>query len=258
MTHQGFLEAQRRIATVDSSEPLDLAGLDLNDEDLLTLQTTFGALTSLTTLDLGGNQLSTLPESLGALTSLTDLYLTDNQLSTLPKGLGRLAELRTLVTTANPLPPEMVAAAAEGMDELLRFLMLIDAEGVELAEAKLVLVGEGAVGKTSLLATLRGEPWVDYRDQTHGLQIKQVDVTHAGQAITLNGWDFGGQPVYRPTHQLFFTAPAVYMVVEASRGTRAWHGRAVASHDPAPRRKRRSGTCCRHAWRRVLASLVDR
>ena len=31
--------------------------------------------------------------------------------------------------------------------------------------------------------------------------------------ITLNGWDFGGQRIYRPTHQLFFSAPAVYLVV---------------------------------------------
>lgn len=45
------------------------------------------------------------------------------------------------------------------------------------------------------------------------MQIKPVEVEHAGQAITLNGWDFGGQQVYRPTHQLFFTAPAVYLVV---------------------------------------------
>jgi len=29
----------------------------------------------------------------------------------------------------------------------------------------------------------------------------------------LNTWDFGGQKVYRPTHQLFFSAPAVYLVV---------------------------------------------
>jgi hypothetical protein len=78
---------------------------------------------------------------------------------------------------------------------------------------KLILVGEGAVGKSSLLAALRDEPWVEHRDRTHGLQIKPVEVEHAGQAITLNGWDFGGQQVYRPTHQLFFTAPAVYLVV---------------------------------------------
>ncbi|MGH3772758.1 MAG: hypothetical protein ACRDRW_15425 [Pseudonocardiaceae bacterium] len=43
----------------------------------------------------------------------------------------------------------MLAAAAEGTRELLAFLRLIDTEGVQLAEVKLVLVGEGAVGKSS-------------------------------------------------------------------------------------------------------------
>ena len=121
--------------------------------------------------------------------------------------------MRVLNIADNPLPQEMLAAAAEGTHELLAFLRFIDQEGVELAEVKLILVGEGAVGKSSLLAALRDEPWVEHRDRTHGLQIKPVEVEHAGQAITLNGWDFGGQQVYRPTHQLFFTAPAVYLVV---------------------------------------------
>ena len=31
--------------------------------------------------------------------------------------------------------------------------------------------------------------------------------------ITFNAWDFGGQNLYRHTHQLFFTAPAVYLAV---------------------------------------------
>ncbi len=50
---------------------------------------------------------------------------------------------------------------------------------------------------------------------THGIAIQQVKVTDpdSGTEITLNGWDFGGQRVYRPTHQLFFSAPAVYLVV---------------------------------------------
>jgi GTPase SAR1 family protein len=39
--------------------------------------------------------------------------------------------------------------------------------------------------------------------------------------ITLNGWDFGGQRVYRPTHQLFFSAPAVYLVVWKPREGRS-------------------------------------
>jgi hypothetical protein len=62
---------------------------------------------------------------------------------------------------------------------------------------------------------LRGDPWEEDRRTTHGIEIRQVKVTDSatGTEITLNGWDFGGQRVYRPTHQLFFSAPAVYLVV---------------------------------------------
>jgi GTPase SAR1 family protein len=84
-----------------------------------------------------------------------------------------------------------------------------------LNEAKLILIGEGEVGKSCLLAALRGDPWEEGRPTTHGIEIKPVKVTDpaTGTEITLNGWDFGGQRVYRPTHQLFFSAPAVYLVV---------------------------------------------
>jgi hypothetical protein len=62
---------------------------------------------------------------------------------------------------------------------------------------------------------LRGDEWVEGRPTTHGIEIKPVVVTvpDSGTEITLNGWDFGGQRVYRPTHQLFFSSSAVYLVV---------------------------------------------
>jgi len=77
------------------------------------------------------------------------------------------------------------------------------------------LVGEGEVGKSCLLSALRGEAFVPSRSTTHGVEIKTVVATDpdSGREIVLNGWDFGGQPVYRPTHQLFFSEPAVYLVV---------------------------------------------
>ena len=62
---------------------------------------------------------------------------------------------------------------------------------------------------------MRNEPWEENLPTTHGIVIKTVHVINPdSQAkITLNAWDFGGQRVYRPTHQLFFSAPAVYLVV---------------------------------------------
>ena len=91
---------------------------------------------------------------------------------------------------------------------------------VVLNEAKLVLIGEGGVGKSCLLDALRSEPWQEH-DTTHGIEINPVVLTPRKKAkLTLNGWDFGGQEVYRPTHQLFFTSPAVYLVVwEPREGT---------------------------------------
>jgi hypothetical protein len=171
-------------------------------------------LTNLTTLDLGDNQLASLPESLGDLTTLTTLYLDGNQLAVLPRTLGRLPALQDIAVTGNPLPVEVIAAAAEGSEELLNYLRLVHDEGVEIAEAKLVFVGEGEVGKSTLLAALRGDPWIEDRLQTHGMEMKPVTVyDHHGNVLILNGWDFGGQQIYRPTHQLFFTAPAVYLVM---------------------------------------------
>ena len=82
-----------------------------------------------------------------------------------------------------------------------------------LNEAKLILVGEGEVGKTCLLDALLDKPFQPH-DSTHGIEIQSFNVTTQSQtSITLNAWDFGGQRVYRPTHQLFFSAPAVYLVV---------------------------------------------
>jgi hypothetical protein len=61
---------------------------------------------------------------------------------------------------------------------------------------------------------LLDKEWQEH-PSTHGIEIqsfKSIDQA-TNKEITLNGWDFGGQRVYRPTHQLFFSAPAVYLVV---------------------------------------------
>ena len=212
-----------------------LQQLYLNNNQLTSLRPEIGQLTSLRDLVLSGNQVTSLPPEIGQLTSLQELDLNNNQLTALPVEIRNLPQLLALLVAdnrlstlppelggtslfaihvyGNPLPPEMLAASDEGTDTLLQFLALLHKEGQLIHEAKLVLVGEGEVGKSSLLAALRGEPWVENRDTTHGIQIKPVEVVHEGVQITLNGWDFGGQAIYRPTHQLFFTNPAIYLVV---------------------------------------------
>ena len=177
------------------------------------------AVTSIRHLELDGNELTTVPESIGRLVNLEMLWLSGvggpNKLQDLPASLGKLANLSRLELANNPLNPELAAAYKEGLDAVKRYLRAKAEAQVLLNEAKLILIGEGEVGKSCLLGALRGDPWEEGRPTTHGIEIKPVKVTDpaTGTEITLNGWDFGGQRVYRPTHQLFFSAPAVYLVV---------------------------------------------
>ena len=207
------LDSNQLTALPDSLGDLrDLTTLDLSGNQLTVLPGWLGNLTALTTLNLNNNQLTALPDSLGNLRDLTTLNLSGNQLTAPPDWLAELEAGASL--TENPLAPELLAAYREGWGELRSLLRLLKTDGVIIREAKLVLVGEGKVGKSSLLASMRDDPWIPDRETTHGIEIKPLTVHDSdGTAITLNGWDFGGQPDYRPTHQLFFSAPAVYLVI---------------------------------------------
>jgi hypothetical protein len=84
-------------------------------------------------------------------------------------------------------------------------------------EAKLLLVGPGEVGKTWLLQALQGNVPKN-KDSTKGIEIARepLDLPHPatpGRVIHLNCWDFGGQEQYQITHQIFFSAKAVYLLV---------------------------------------------
>jgi hypothetical protein len=172
-------------------------------------------LNQLRLLAIERSQLTHLPDWLGELSEIKVLFLRENLLTDLPASLAQLQYLKTLELDSNPLNPELAASYAEGLGAVKRYLRAKAEAPVVLNEAKLILIGEGEVGKSCLLGALRGDPWEEGRPTTHGIEIKPVKVTDpaSGTEITLNGWDFGGQRVYRPTHQLFFSAPAVYLVV---------------------------------------------
>jgi hypothetical protein len=189
--------------------------LNLSNNQLRELPEAIASLTQLQQLYLSNNQLTEVPESLASLTQLQQLDLDDNPLTELPEALASLTQLRQLYLDDNPLNAHLAAAYEQGTEALLQYLRAKAEAEITLNEAKLILIGEGEVGKSCLLGALREDEWLESRPTTHGIEIKPVIVTHPDNdtEISLNGWDFGGQPVYRPTHQLFFSAPAVYLVV---------------------------------------------
>ncbi len=187
-----------------------LKTLDLSNNKIGEIHPGISRLIALEVLALNENQISKIPLEITQLIALDGLSLNENKISAIPLEITQLIALKYVWLENNLLDPELQTAANEGVDALFKYLKETQ---IKLYEAKLVLVGEGAVGKSSLLARFRGEEWVENRDTTHGIEIKPVSLPQDEIEITLNAWDFGGQPVYRPTHQLYFTAPAIYLVV---------------------------------------------
>ena len=192
-----------------------LQWLNLKNNQLIELPEALASLTQLEWLYLRNNCLRELPDAIASLTQLQTLDLSNNQLRELPDAIASLTQLQDLNLHNNPLNPDLAAAYYLGTETVLKYLRAKAEEQITLNEAKLILIGEGEVGKSCLLGALREDEWLESRPTTHGIEIKPVIVTNpeSGTEISLNGWDFGGQPVYRPTHQLFFSAPAVYLVV---------------------------------------------
>ena len=196
-----------------------LRTLNIGMNRLAEVPESIGNLRNLAELYLNNNHLTSVPDSLGNLTILTKLSLSSNRLTTLPRTLAdRLTKGMQLEVGGNRLNDPLPELAHRGADALAAYLRSLD-DAIAHYEAKLLLVGEGNVGKTSLVAALRGVKFVDGRPTTHGIEIWPITIHHPDLDIdmTLRAWDFGGQEVYRVTHQFFFSRRALYTVVWNSR-----------------------------------------
>lgn len=241
-----------------------LQELTLFSNRLTTLPDSLGALAQLRELSLYNNQLTSLPDALGDLTRLQSLALYNNQLISLPVALGQLSRLQSLDLHSNQLtslPEALHTLSYRGELEKL-FLHNNEALGLPngvlgpssydveirrtrpapprdilnyyfamrggaaraLRELKVILVGRGEVGKTSLVDALQGKPFIRNRPKTDGIaitpwKIDLKDSVEDGKA-TAHLWDFGGQQIMHGTHQFFMTHRAIYLVVLDGRDDR--------------------------------------
>ena len=199
----------------------EMTRLDLSDNALEVLPQCFGQLSLLNFLNLSRNKLERLPDTFGQLANLRYLNLSGNRLTDLPSSLSRFEHLEILNLDNNILNPALQSAYKQGLDAVKAYLRSLEQNVEPLYEAKLVLVGEGNVGKTTLLKALKaryGEAPRQWETTTHGVEIDihGLRLPHPekdGVEIQLNAWDFGGQDVYRITHQFFFSRRSLYLLV---------------------------------------------
>ena len=83
----------------------------------------------------------------------------------------------------------------------------------EVREAKLVVLGNGRVGKTQICRRLRGLPYDEQVPSTHGITVTAKTWAGSADDEVLNVWDFGGQDIYHGAHTLFMKTSAVFLIV---------------------------------------------
>lgn len=204
----------RRFPRSITSESLRTLNLSHNLID--SIPASIGELKGLIELDLSYNNLDKLPEEVEFLTNLRVLKLTGNNLTHLPKGLGKLKKLKELILTGNPIGLPPVEVANQGVLSIINYYLHIG-QFVRLNEAKLLIVGQGNVGKTHLLNKVVKDTLPD-GGSTKGIDIvKWVINDQHNNPIRVNIWDFGGQEIYHSTHQFFLTQRSIYVFVWEAR-----------------------------------------
>ena len=217
-----------------------LTELKLSRNRLTSLPESIGSLTGLTELDLWGNDLTSLPESLGGLTGLKWLDLSCNPLTRVPEWLlalnlpfvqkprsaprDEITEYINLYEVPLSLQPISLfdqsgdtspnrAASRKLIEDYFR------ARHIPLREAKVILLGDAAAGKTYTVQRMKnGCQKGDYpTETTHGILIEDLSRRKDGVDYTVRVWDFGGQDIMNEMHRCFLTERTCYAVLVDTR-----------------------------------------
>jgi internalin A len=252
LTHLEHLDLQGNRLTTLPAEICKLSALqilDLNFNSLTILPPGIGELAALRILFLLGNHLTTVPPEIGKLRALANLWLSKNRLTTLPPEIGTLRRLTQLDLAHNELTglpaelrnlkrlsilalhgnpglgiPDSISSpdGVERPQDILNFYFAQQqgaATGTlqPLNEVKVMLVGDGGAGKTSLRRFFKGQPHSDNEPETLGIALDTFTLNCEATNVTIRLWDFAGQEITHALHQFFLTEGCVYLVVVEPR-----------------------------------------
>ena len=183
-------------------------------------------LTWLQTLDLSDNKISDISflEKLG---NLQTLYLSSNQISDITplknliidKGLDISWEEygRGISIKDNPLTVPPKSIVEQDREAVINWFKANEKGSRPFNEVKIILIGHGKSGKTSLVNRIVFNEYNDNEETTHGINLESKVFDIEGKDIKSNFWDFGGQVMQHTVHKFFLTDSCIYILVSDNR-----------------------------------------
>ena len=177
-------------------------------------------LTKLREIYLGNNQITDISIS-KEITNLNRLDLQNNRLKKISNELANLnLEIKMkynyisgLLLDNNPIIEPPLEIIAQGNKAIREYFASLEEGQEKINELKVLIVGHGESGKTSLLKRILGREFDPHEHQTYGIEIHQKQIEYIDREIKANFWDFGGQKIMHSTHQFFFTERSFYLLV---------------------------------------------
>jgi small GTP-binding protein len=175
---------------------------------------------NLTRLDLKNNQISDI-SILKELRNLNRIDLRNNEITELPEEILELPiEINWewessggIFLEDNPLEFPPIEIVKKGKEAIKNYFQSLAGEKQALNEVKVLLVGDGGAGKTSLVRRLLEQGFDQNEPQTHGIKINPWNINVNNIDIKVHLWDFGGQEIMHATHQFFLSKRSLYILV---------------------------------------------
>ncbi|XP_077987744.1 leucine-rich repeat serine/threonine-protein kinase 2-like [Glandiceps talaboti] len=180
---------------------------------------------SLRRLDVSHNKLKEIPRELGQIISLGSLNFSHNDaIRRLPDELGNLNNVWELDLKGLKLEYDSLLPKDGRPKDIISFLHERLIKAVPNCRMKLMVVGYGGRGKTTLLKQIQKKRLPKYDLATVGVEVEEWrktkgifdKITKKGSKhdmYCLTTWDFGGQEDFYSTHPMFLSERSLYLVV---------------------------------------------
>ena len=224
-----------------------LQSLNVWSLGVTSLPQSIGNLTNLRSLLLASTEIASLPDSIGNLVNLETLILDRSKIVSLPDSIGNLKKLKTLSLChchLQSIPYSVVHLGLpfvlddSGAQNCINLTGTTIEEGDlslfyqshEIIEAyytdrildavnecKVIFLGDGAAGKSSLVERIVNHRFEEGSLPTDGVRMIKWKTALGEKPLTLRFLDFGGQEIMHSMHRCFLTNHTIYVVVCESR-----------------------------------------